>query len=248
MSATLFISDLHLDPARPGIVDLFLQFLRGPVQDSEALYILGDLFEVWIGDDNGTSEYDAVMDGLRQCTNNGIPIFLMHGNRDFLLGDEFMGRTGCTLLADPTVINCTDEPILLMHGDTLCIGDKGYQDFRIQVRDQKWQQRFLSKTIAERKHIASDLRESSRTAVQDKTPEIMDVDPQAVEDAFRYHKVRYMIHGHTHRPGIHQLSVDGKSVQRIVLGDWYKQGSVLQHRSGNFQLQALRTDLKPGPC
>ncbi|MEE8387347.1 MAG: UDP-2,3-diacylglucosamine diphosphatase [Acidiferrobacterales bacterium] len=239
MSTALFISDLHLDKARPAMVRLFLQLLQEPARHSGALYILGDLFDIWIGDDNGKSEYGVVLDALRRCTESGIPIFIMHGNRDFLLGDGFMSHTGCRLLPDPTVIDLEGEPSLLMHGDTLCTGDKDYQEFRFQVRDLEWQRNFLSKSVEERRHIADGLRRTSRAAIQDKPLAIMDVNPDAVEDAFRDHQVHRMIHGHTHRPGIHALTIDEVPAQRIVLGDWYRQGSVLRYESGNFELQTF---------
>ncbi len=219
------------------MVRLFLQFLREPARSSDALYILGDLFEVWIGDDTGESEYGIVLDALQHCTENGVPIFVMHGNRDFLLGDGFASRTGCRLLPDPTVIDLEGEPSLLMHGDTLCTADKEYQKFRSQVRDSEWQRSFLSKSVEERRHIADGLRQTSRAAIQDKPSEIMDVNPSAVEDAFRDHQVRRMIHGHTHRPGIHPIMIDEMPAQRIVLGDWYRQGSLLRYESGSFELQ-----------
>lgn len=236
MSATLFISDLHLDPSRPGMVRLFLRFLEDHGRDCGPLYILGDLFEVWIGDDNEVPEYRSVLDALRRCTDTGMPIFVMHGNRDFLLGEGFAGRTGCNLLPDPTVISPAGERLLLMHGDTLCTGDRDYQEFRRRVRTPAWRSQFLSKTIEERRRIAGELREGSQTATGNKSAEIMDVDPHAVEQAFRSYGVHHLIHGHTHRPGIHSLTVDNTPVRRFVLGDWYRQGSVLRYESGNFEL------------
>ena len=237
MSTTLFISDLHLDPVRPAMVRLFLQFQQAPARECAALYILGDLFEIWIGDDNGKRQFATIIDALQTCTSSGIPIFLMHGNRDFLLGSDFFSATGCRPLPDPTVINLAGEPTLLMHGDSLCTGDLEYQNFRAQVRNPQWQREFLSKPVVERSRIATQLRETSQAAVKNKSLKIMDVHPQAVEDAFRKHRVRRMIHGHTHQPGVHSLSIDDVPAHRFVLGDWYRRGSVLRCESGKLTLE-----------
>ena len=225
---TLFISDLHLSTERPAISALFLDFLRTRAARAEALYILGDLFEYWIGDDVATQpEYQPLLAGLRALTQAGVPVFVMHGNRDFLVAQGFEQQTGCQLLPDPTVISLYGENTLLMHGDTLCTDDVAYLKFRLMVRNPDWVKMFLSKTLPERVAIVRDYREISKTATAAKKPEIMDVNQGAVEAVLREHGVRHLIHGHTHRPAQHCFDLDGLATRRTVLGDWYDQGSVL---------------------
>jgi len=238
--STLFISDLHLSAERPAITALFLEFLRGRARSAEALYILGDLFEYWIGDDvAGRPEYQPLIAGLRELTAAGVPVYVMHGNRDFLLGAGFEQATGCTLIPDPSEISLYGEKTLLMHGDSLCTDDVAYLKFRAMVRNPDWVKMFLAKTIAERVAIVRDYREISKAATATKKPEIMDVNPGAVESVLRQHGVRHLIHGHTHRPAQHQLLLDGQSLRRTVLGDWYDQGSVLRCDAGGCTLEAL---------
>jgi len=238
--STLFISDLHLSPERPAITALFLEFLRGRARQAEALYILGDLFEYWIGDDvAGRPEVVPLIAALRELTDQGIPVYVMHGNRDFLLGPGFEQATGTRLLPDPSVISLYGTPVLLMHGDTLCTDDTDYLKFRAMVRNPQWVQAFLGKPMAERVAMVREYRELSKTATATKKPEIMDVNAGAVEAAFRQHGVRQMIHGHTHRPAQHRLEVDGRTVQRTVLGDWYEQGSVLTCTAEGCTLETL---------
>ena len=240
MKTTWFISDLHLDARRPAVTDLFLNFLASlDAFACAGLYILGDLFEAWIGDDNDDAHDQRVLAALRATTVRGIPVQLMHGNRDFLLGDAFAHATGCTLLADPTLIELNGEPTLLMHGDTLCTDDHEYQQFRTLVRNPAWQQQFLAKPLAERRAIAANLRETSRQRTGEKDAEIMDVNPQTVEASLRAHRVRRLIHGHTHRPAVHDLLIEGTPAQRIVLGDWYEQGSVLRCDTDGLHLETL---------
>ena len=225
---TLFISDLHLSAERPAISALFLDFLRTRAPRAEALYILGDLFEYWIGDDVAAHpEYQPLVSGLRALTGGGVPVYLLHGNRDFLLGNGFEQQTGCRLLPDPSVISLYGENTLLMHGDTLCTDDVAYLKFRVIVRNPDWVKVFLGKTIAERDAIVRDYREISKAAIAVKKPEIMDVNQGAVETTLRQHGVRHLIHGHTHRPAQHRFELDGAPARRTVLGDWYGQGSVL---------------------
>jgi UDP-2,3-diacylglucosamine hydrolase len=239
--STLFISDLHLSPERPAIIGLFLAFLRDRAAGAEALYVLGDLFEYWIGDDAGRQpEVQPLIAALRALTRSGVPVYFMHGNRDFLLGEDFARDTGCRLLADPTVITLYGERVLLMHGDTLCTDDAEYLRFRAMVRDPRWIQAFLAKPIPERLAMAREYREMSKTATATKKPEIMDVNPAAVEAALRDHGVRHLIHGHTHRPAQHVLTLDGATVRRTVLGDWYDQGSVLTCDANGCTLEALQ--------
>ncbi|MDA8362429.1 MAG: UDP-2,3-diacylglucosamine diphosphatase [Gammaproteobacteria bacterium] len=226
--ATLFISDLHLSAERPAIAELFLRFLRERAVHADALYILGDLFEYWIGDDAAKlSGYLPVMDGLRALAGTGTPVYLMHGNRDFLLDGRFEQATGTRLLPDPSIIDLYGQAVLLMHGDTLCTDDVEYQTFRATVRNPAWIGRFVAKGLAERQAIVRSLRESSKAATAAKKPEIMDVNQGAVEAAMTTHCVRRLIHGHTHRPGLHEFQLGGEKAYRTVLGDWYDRGSVL---------------------
>ncbi len=226
--ATLFISDLHLSVERPTIVELFLRFLRERCVRADALYILGDLFEYWIGDDAAeASGYLPVMEGLRKLTGTGTPVYLMHGNRDFLLDGTFEQATGVRLLPDPSIIDLYGQPVLLMHGDTLCTDDVEYQTFRATVRNPTWIGRFVSKGLKERRTIVESLRETSKAATAAKKPEIMDANQEAIEAAMTAYRIRRLIHGHTHRPAQHEFQLGGETAYRTVLGDWYDQGSVL---------------------
>lgn len=224
---TLFISDLHLDASRPGITDLFLKFLREDAAKAEALYILGDFFEAWVGDDDDDPDHRRVTDGLAALTASGVPVWLMHGNRDFLIGREFLRRTGASLLQEPTVLDLYGMPTLLMHGDTLCTDDKEYQMVRRMLRDPAWQKEYLAKPLAERRAIAAHAREQSKAHTAATAEYIMDVNQQAVDTAMHQHGVTRMIHGHTHRPAVHRFKSDERDKERIVLGDWYEQSSLL---------------------
>ena len=224
---TLFISDLHLTGERPEITKLFLQFLQQRASTADALYILGDLFEAWLGDDMILPDYQPVIDGIKQLVSNNVPVFIMHGNRDFLMSHEFEKSTGATLLPEAVVIDLYGTKTLLMHGDTLCTDDVEYQKFRAMVRNPAWQQEILAKTPQERLALAKKLRETSETEMAGKSAEIMDVNQDTVEQTMRQHNVKKLIHGHTHRPAIHDFLIDNIASQRIVLGDWYEQGSVL---------------------
>lgn len=239
MPCTLFISDLHLDPQRPEITRLFLDFLENRGRAAGCLYILGDLFEAWVGDDDDSALAGAVCAGLRDCAGSGTPVYVMHGNRDFLLGSAFATASGCTLLPDPAVIDLYGQATLLMHGDLLCTDDTEYLAFRKMVREPRWQQAFLDKPLAERRQIALQLRETSIERTQGKPDSIMDVNPQTVVDTMKRHAVQRLIHGHTHRPAVHNLKVNGMPAQRLVLGDWYEQGSVLECTPVGCQLQSL---------
>lgn len=223
---TLFISDLHLSPNRPGIVESFFSLLQGEARRADALYILGDLFEYWIGDDAADQlGYSPVIREIRALADAGVPVYFMRGNRDFLAGDRFAAETGCEILADPTVIDLYGERALLMHGDFLCTDDTEHQKFRITVDDPDWQRAFLSKPVAARMQMAQEAREQSREHKDSVAMDIMDVNDDAVRKAFDAHDVRLMIHGHTHRPAIHD---DPAGTRRIVLGDWYEQSSILR--------------------
>ncbi len=226
--ATLFISDLHLEPQKPAIVQAFVQFATEKTQHIDALYILGDFFEAWIGDDFENAFADALKNTLKSISSRGVPVFFMHGNRDFLIGELFAEQTGCTLLPDPTIIDLYGTPTLLMHGDTLCTDDIAYQQFRTMVRNPNWQQELLSKSIAERLAIAQNLRDISKEKTSEKTAEIMDVNPDEVLRVMEQYQVQRLIHGHTHRPATHQLIANGLPAQRTVLGDWGSDGWYLK--------------------
>lgn len=238
--ATLFISDLHLDPARPGITRLFGEFVDREARDAEALYILGDLFEAWVGDDDPSETGAFVAEKLKALADSGVPVHFMHGNRDFLVGEDYARRAGFTLLPDPTRIEQHGKPVLLMHGDTLCTDDLAYQRFRAQTRDPAWQKQFLAQPLAARMAFARQARAASQAhqgGLRDAgTMEtITDVAPAAVAQAFCEHGVDTIIHGHTHRPAIHRDA--GRT--RIVLGDWYEQGSVLRVDADGIRIEFL---------
>lgn len=237
--ATLFISDLHLDPERPDITAQALELLREEAGDADALYILGDLFEAWVGDDDPEAEKRKVIAALKSLADGGLPCFFMRGNRDFLAGEGFARDSGCTMLEDPTVIEIHGTPVILMHGDTLCTDDLEYQAFRRTVRDPRWQEAMLARPLEERIAVARQLRAQSAASMAGKAEEIMDVNQAAVEAAMREHGVYTLVHGHTHRPAVHRFSLDGHEAVRVVLGDWYEQGSVLSWDDGGFELKTL---------
>lgn len=237
--STLFISDLHLDSARPDITGLFLRFLREEAAGAEALYILGDLFEAWVGDDETGEPAASVRSALRTVVDGGTPVWLMRGNRDFLFGPRFAAESGAQLLPDPAVISLCGEPTLLLHGDQLCTEDTAYQAFRAMVRDPVWQEQFLSQPLSARQEFAAKARAASKQHQSGTMESIMDVTPAAVEATLARHGVTRLIHGHTHRPAIHSLLVNQQRAQRIVLGDWYSQGSVLRADADGFELAAL---------
>ena len=237
--ATLFISDLHIDAARPAISAQFLQFLATEAKAAEALYILGDLFESWIGDDAPDSAQSAAIRGLRTLTDSGVPCFVMHGNRDFLLSRQFCSLSGAQLLPDPLIVTLYGEPVLVMHGDALCTDDRAYQRLRATVRDAEWQRQFLALSIDSRQALAGAARAGSQAHTAAMEHAITDVNPDSVAMAFRAAGTSMLLHGHTHRPAIHALEVDGRPCTRIVLGDWYDQGSVLRWNHDGPKLQSL---------
>ena len=244
--STLFVSDLHLDPARPEITALFLRFLQREAASADALYILGDLFEAWVGDDDPSSTGQQVADGLRRLADAGVPVYFVHGNRDFLVGQDYAGRAGMRILPDPAVVSLYGEPVLVMHGDLLCTDDHAYQAFRAQTRDPHWQAKFLAQPLAARQAFAAQARQASMSRQQDMIDgdrasfeAVTDVNPQAVEATLARYGVTTLIHGHTHRPAIHTLRAGARDCRRIVLGDWYEQGSVLRVSPGRFELQSL---------
>ncbi|MDO6563452.1 UDP-2,3-diacylglucosamine diphosphatase [Amphritea sp. 1_MG-2023] len=217
----LFISDLHLYSARPDLTRALIGFLDSTAQTCDQLYILGDLFEAWIGDDFIADDLQPVITALRRLSDSGCEIFFQHGNRDFLVGERFAQLTGVTLLDDAIVIQLASGPALLMHGDQLCTDDHEYQALRQQLRDPQWQQAVLEQSVEERLAMAKQLRMASESHTANKSTQIMDVNPQAVTQAMSEAHCKLLIHGHTHRPAVHQLK-DGQ--QRIVLGDWDTSG------------------------
>ncbi|HEY6482597.1 MAG TPA: UDP-2,3-diacylglucosamine diphosphatase [Steroidobacteraceae bacterium] len=235
----LFVSDVHLDAGEPAAVEQFLAFLRTHAAASQALYIMGDLFEVWVGDDDRDPVKAQVRDGLGALTAAGVACFLLHGNRDFLLGRDFCRRTGSRLLDDPIVAEFDGERVLLTHGDAFCTDDLPYQELRSIVRMPQWQHRYLSLPLADREWLANAVRAGSREHTARTIPYIMDVNTAAVGAACRATGVRRIIHGHTHRPGVHDLTVEGEPAQRIVLGAWYEQGSFLACENGRYELREL---------
>ncbi len=237
--ATLFISDLHLSAERPDITALFIQFLNNEARQAEALYILGDLFEAWLGDDMVLPEYTDAIAAMKTLSDSGVPVYIMHGNRDFLLGEKFTDISGTTLLEDPTTIDLYGTPTMLLHGDTLCTDDMEYQKFRAMVRNPAWQQQMLALSPQERLKLAKEYREMSQTETGSKAEDIMDVNQQTLEQVMQTEGIYQMIHGHTHRPAIHEFNIDSQSAQRIVLGDWYEQGSVLLCDEHGCKLQDL---------
>lgn len=226
--AALFISDLHLDAEHPETIRRFTRFMQHEARGSRELYILGDLFEAWIGDDDDDPRLTPILAALREATRNGVSCAVMHGNRDFLIGERFSAATGCRLLGDYERIEINGEPVLLTHGDLLCTDDTRYQALRGQLRSPVWQREFLGKTVAERRKIAADLRQMSAAEIAAKAEDIMDVNQTTVERTMREFDVRLLLHGHTHRPAIHTFTLDGRPAQRIVLGAWYEQDSFVR--------------------
>ncbi len=227
----LFISDLHLNPEQPGTGRLFIEFLQTRASKAAALYILGDLFELWLGDDAILPAYRPFIKALRALTDSSVSLYIMHGNRDFLLGDDFLAMTRAQLLNDPAVIDLGGTPTLLMHGDLLCTDDVAYQQFRTMVHDPEWQKSLLGKSMQERLEIARQLRQESRTATGKKSAELTDVNQQTVKKTMRAHKTLQLIHGHTHRPAEHRFELDGKPATRFVLPEWGEQGGGLCHNN-----------------
>lgn len=235
MPAAAFISDLHLAAGRPGPLALFERLLAALPGRCERLYVLGDLFEYWVGDDDDTPPNPAVIAALAELSARGVELAVLHGNRDFLIGERFAGHTGAALLPDPVVVDLYGEPTLLMHGDLLCTGDLDYQRLRATVRSPQWQQQALSQPLTARRALAERMRQGSRDAMQAKAETIMDVEQAAVVAALRAHGVTRLIHGHTHRPGVHEFPLDGARARRTVLGDWYEDDSVLVCEPGGRQ-------------
>jgi UDP-2,3-diacylglucosamine hydrolase len=235
----LLISDLHLQEERPDITRAFLELIAGRARDAQALYILGDFFEAWIGDDAMSPFQRSICQALRELSDSGTPIFLMRGNRDFMIGRAFCKAAGCTLLPDPSVITLNDEPVLLMHGDSLCTRDQAYIRMRRYLRHPLTLFILRHLPVGTRHKLARKLRSESRSQTRMKANDIVDVTPEEVPRVMAEHGVRTLIHGHTHRPAIHKLQVNGQSARRIVLGDWDHQGWAVQVDERGFQLEAF---------
>jgi len=237
---SLFIADLHLDASRPHITQLFEHYLASDeARQADALYILGDLVEAWIGDDDDAELPQRIAHATRQLSASGVPVYFMVGNRDFLLGEDFARRAGFSLLDDGTVHTLYGRPTLLMHGDVLCTDDVAYQTVRKQVRTPEWKAQILAMPLDARRAFAAKAREDSRAHTGSTMETIMDVNAGAVGDAMRKSGVTRLIHGHTHRPAIHHFDLAGQPAERIVLGDWYEQGSVLRVRPDDVELRGL---------
>ena len=234
MNKTLFVSDVHLSQQHPEITQRFIDFLNNKAWDCQALYILGDLFEYWIGDDAAVDELSVtIQTALKKLSDSGSQIFYLHGNRDFLIGEAFAQRCGMTLLTDPTLIEVDGQPVIIAHGDAQCTDDRPYQEFRKMVRNPEWQSQFLSQSIPDRIAYAQQAREKSAAHTQSVEQEITDVNTAAIEALLdSYPTASLLIHGHTHRPATHQHA----EKTRIVLGDWYRVSSYLQAQAGQFQL------------
>jgi len=232
---TWFISDIHLDSARPDIGAAFAHFIDTTASDAEALYILGDWFESWIGDDDPDPAKHAAVAAVKRLSERGTRCYFCHGNRDFLAGQTLAREAGLTLLDEEHVIELGGERVLLMHGDSLCTDDVQYMAFRQQVRDPAWQQQVLALPIPARQALAAKAREQSATDMAQKAEDIMDVNQEAVAQALRRHDVRRLIHGHTHRPATHTFDDEGIERTRHVLGDWYDQGRVLAFDADGFR-------------
>ncbi|MEM6513449.1 MAG: UDP-2,3-diacylglucosamine diphosphatase [Pseudomonadota bacterium] len=236
---TLFISDLHLEAERPDIATQFVAFLQREAHDADALYILGDLFEAWVGDDDPNPHYAEMTAAIRELADSGVPVYFMHGNRDFMVGDAFASAAGVTILADPTPVELYGQTVLLAHGDAYCTDDTEYQQMRAMLRNPEWQSMMLAKPVEERLAIARAAREQSMARNAGLPEDIMDVNPGAIDTALREAGVDILLHGHTHRPAVHEFEVDGQQATRIVLGDWYDQGSVVRWDEHGFELSAM---------
>lgn len=231
-----FASDLHLDPSAPGIADRFVRFLAGPARSAQSLYLLGDLFEAWVGDDDPEPAHREVIAAIAALAAAGTLVYVMRGNRDFLIGERFCAESGALLLDDPAIVTVADTRVLLTHGDGLCVDDAAYQRLRALVRDPRVREGFARLPLAQRRRLADEARAGSREHLATAAEYITDVSPAAVEALFRAAAVGTLIHGHTHRPALHESKVDGRPVQRFVLGDWHAGAQVLHWDLGGPRL------------
>ena len=241
---TLFLSDLHIESDKGPIMDSLMRILQNDAQGADAIYFLGDVFEAWIGDDDDCPAADKMAAVLKALSEKGTGIYFMHGNRDFLLGNEFASRCGGKLIPDPTVVDLYGQRVVLLHGDSLCTRDSAYMQFRQQVRDPAWQQAFLARPLLERMMVAQQLRQQSQEANSNKASDIMDVTHEEVIKSLIKHDVNLMIHGHTHRPGIHTIrlpqEVNGSTeAHRIVLGAWDQKAWILEFRPDGYDLKPV---------
>ncbi len=236
---TLLISDLHLEASQPAIGEQFLSFLAGEARQADALYILGDLFDAWLGDDDPNPYYKTMKTAMRQLTDSGVPAYFMHGNRDFMIGEAFAAETDITLLDDPSVVDLHGHRVLLSHGDALCTDDAHYQQVRAMTRDPDWQAMMLAKSIDERIAFAVQARKDSMARGETISNDIMDVNQDAVKSIMLEYGVDTLLHGHTHRPAVHDVELPDGLATRIVLGDWYDQGSVARWNADGPRLEKM---------
>jgi UDP-2,3-diacylglucosamine hydrolase len=236
---TLFISDLHLEAERPDIAKQFLQFLEQDASEADDLYILGDLFEAWVGDDDPNTHYFTIKRALRKLVDSGIPVYFMHGNRDFMIGKGFANEAGVEILKDPFKTRMYGQRVLLSHGDVLCTDDVQYQRVRKMTRDPDWQANILSRPLKDRLRMAAEARRQSLEQTINQSMEIMDVNQEAVKLVIEKYKVDVLLHGHTHRPAVHDVDLGRRKAKRIVLGDWYTQGSVVRWDTRGPKLESM---------
>jgi len=236
---TLFVSDLHLEADRPDIGQQFLKFLQTDALEADDLYILGDLFEAWVGDDDPNAHYITIKRAIRKVVDKGIPVYFMHGNRDFMIGRDFANETGVQILDDPYRVKMYGENALLSHGDVLCTDDVSYQRVRAMTRNPDWQASMRAKPLKDRLRMAEEARRQSLEQTLNLSMDIMDVNQDAVVRMIQKHNVDVLLHGHTHRPGIHDVQVGHRKAKRIVLGDWYMQGSLLRWDSRGPKLEEM---------
>jgi UDP-2,3-diacylglucosamine hydrolase len=235
----LFISDLHLNAGDPDSIRRFIGLMNGEARDCREVYILGDLFEAWIGDDDDDPFLPPIVDALARLARAGVPCSIMHGNRDFLIGPRFCAATGCRLLGDYERVALFDEPVLLTHGDLLCTDDTRYMAMRAEFRSARWQREFLAKPLAARREIAAGVREMSTAEIAAKDEYVMDVNQAAVEHTMREFDVTLLLHGHTHRPAVHRFALDGRPAARIVLGAWHGPPRIVRWDETGFRLETL---------
>ena len=235
----LFIADLHLDTNNPQGIDTFIEFLKIKATKADKLYILGDLFEAWIGDEDLNQNYKIIAEALSDLRKKNTLCYFMHGNRDFLVGQNFSEITGCHILPEEEIIYINEKKVLLTHGDLLCTDDIEYLKFRSEVRNKKWKENFLNKTLKERNIIANKLRESSKDAMQSKSEKIMDVNENTVKEYMMKHSVSIIVHVHTHRPNIHKYLINNQECSRVVLGAWHDDPKYLQWDNSGYKLVSL---------
>ena len=236
---TLFVSDLHLEAERPDIGKQFLQFLQSEAADAEALYILGNLFEAWVGDDDPNAHYLVIKRALRKLTDGGVSVYFMHGNRDFLVGRDFANETGVKILKDPLKMNLYGQKALLSHGDLLCTDDSRQLKVRQMTHDPDWRAKMLARPLKQRLRMAEEARLQSLEQTINKSMTIVDVNEDEVKRVIREQGIDVLLHGHTHRPGMHVVDLGNRKAQRIVLGDWYSQGSVVRWNLRGPKLEML---------